>query len=106
MAQQVPWMNRQGVEAFNAQGYKVTPMRYFNKDGKQLHHHTWFNPQTDRRISYDTYDAGWGVGHVYVEGSGHEVGNRSGQVVDRWDGNTRYERYDPYGNVAEVVFGG
>lgn len=106
MAQHGPWKNRQGVEAFNARGYTHSPMRFYNKDGKQLYHHTWFNPTDNTRVSYDTYDAGSWVGHVYVDGSGHEVNQQTSQVVNRWDGNQRYVRYDVYGNEADVVFSG
>lgn len=105
MAQKGPWRNQHGVEAFNAKGYRISELRTYDRHGRKLTHHTWFNPESDRRISYDTYDGGFAVGNVYVYGSGHEVHNTSGKILDRWDNVSSYERFDAYGNVAEVVFG-
>jgi len=100
-----PWKDNRGTpERHNASGYVTHKLSLYDKNGRPLYHHTWYNTQTDRRISYDTYDAGFGVGHVYVDGSGHEVDNRTGLVVNRWDGTTAYNRYDNYGHVAEVVY--
>lgn len=48
-----------------------------------VRHHTWFDGKRNRRISYDTRPNSQGE-HVYIPGTGHEVDQRTGKVVDRW----------------------
>ncbi len=43
-------------------------------------HHTWFDGQRNRRISYDTTPDG-----IYIPRTGHEVDQNTGDIVDRWD---------------------
>lgn len=95
-----PWKdNRGNPENYNARDYRTHQIPFYDKDGHQLFHHTWVNKQTGRHVSYDTYDGGAFVGHVYVYGSGHERTHPSGEIVARWDGNgVEYNYYDAYGN--------
>jgi hypothetical protein len=65
----------------DVQGYSMRDDGLDDKS-RSLTHHTYYNPKTNRRISYDTYEAAWG--EEYIDGSGHEVDQDTNQIVRRW----------------------
>lgn len=69
------------IEWTDAKGYKSSS-KGLDKQSRKVTHHTYFNPKTNRRISYDTHETAWG--EEYIEGSGHEVDQNTKQVVRRW----------------------
>lgn len=78
MAGNHPWKSTSGeTEFYNANGY----VKQEERNG--ITHHTWFNAQTKRHISYDTSKDRWGE-EKYVPGSGHETDHYTGEVVARW----------------------
>lgn len=51
-------------------------------DGDTLYHTVYFNPDTNRHISYDTVV--YHGEHCYILGSGHERPNGPGEII-KWD---------------------
>lgn len=47
--------------------------------GRRVTHHVYFNPRTNKHVSYDTFEAAWG--EVYVQGSGHETDHDTRQIT-------------------------
>lgn len=54
----------------------------WDAQGREVWHHTYYNPTTNRRISYDTVLGGYL--HQYLIGTGHETDQNSGRHI-RWD---------------------
>lgn len=69
-----PWKNKYGERGYNGREYKTSP-----RSGGG-YHHSWYDPDRKRHISYDTDTSG-----DYVSGTGHERDDITHQTVARWD---------------------
>jgi len=77
-----PLRDKHGKIAQRAEDY-ATKLMGWDSLGREIWHHSYYDPDTKRHISYDTIVLRGE--HEYLTGTGHERDDRGGYTAVRWD---------------------